>query len=234
MRLSKIGDVRIRLHRQPLGKIKTCTITVKNGKYYACFSCEMEGRLLPSSTDQVGVDLGLKYLAVTSKGETYEAPKQLRHNEQKLKQLQRSVSRKQRGSNRRKKSVQVLAKLHEKVANSRKDHAHKVSKELVNRYGLIAFENLNIQGLVKNHHLAKSIADAGWSQLVQFTTYKAESAGRVVVQVDPRNTSQQCSRCGEIVKKALSVRIHRCDHCGYTADRDENAAKNILQRALVS
>jgi putative transposase len=234
VRLSKIGDVKIKLHRQPQGKIKTCTITVKNGKYYACFSCEVDGQPLPSSTNQVGVDLGLKHLAITSEGETFEAPKRLRHTERKLKQLQRSVSRKQRGSSRRKKSVRMLAKLHENVSNGRKDHAHKVSRELVNRYGLIAFENLNVQGMVKNHHLAKSIADAGWRQLVQFTTYKAESAGRVVVQVDPRNTSQQCSRCGEIVKKALSVRIHRCDHCGYTADRDENAARNILQRALVS
>lgn len=101
----------------------------------------------------------------------------------------------------------------------------------MNRYGLIAFEKLNVQGMVKNHHLAKSISDAGWSQLVQFTLHKAESAGRVIVQVDPRNTSQICSNCGELVKKALSVRVHRCT-CGYVEDRDVNAARNILQRAL--
>ncbi|MDQ8738172.1 transposase, partial [Paenibacillus sp. LHD-38] len=209
-------------------------VTVKNGKYYACFSCEVEQQTLPASAEQVGIDLGLKHLAVTSEGETYEAPKRLRQNERKLKQMQRSVSRKQRGSSRRKKAVRMLAKRHEKVANGRKDHAHKVSRELVNRYGLIAFENLNVQGMVRNHRLAKSIADAGWTQLVQFTTYKAESAGRTVVQVDPRNTSQQCSSCGEMVKKTLAVRTHRCDPCGYVADRDVNAARNILQRALVS
>ncbi|TVX99431.1 RNA-guided endonuclease InsQ/TnpB family protein [Paenibacillus cremeus] len=234
LRLSKIGEVKIKLHRQIEGKIKTCTITVKNGKYYACFSCDVQRQELPSTLEQVGVDLGLKHLATTSEGGTFEAPKHLKQNERKLKELQRAVSRKQRRSNRRVKAVHRLARLHEKVANSRKDHAHKVSWQLVSRYGLIAFENLNVRGLIRNHHLAKSIADAGWSQLVQFTTYKAESAGRVVVQVDPRNTSQQCSNCGAIVKKSLAVRIHRCNHCNYEADRDENAARNILQRALVS
>lgn len=234
LHLSKIGEVKIKLHREPQGKIKTCTIIVKNGKYYACFSCEVELRLLPLSTEQVGVDLGIKHLAVTSEGEMFEAPKRLRLNERKLKQLQRAVSRKQRGSNRRKKAVHLLAKQHERVANQRKDHAHKVSRQLVSRYGLIAFEQLNVQGMVKNHHLAKSIADAGWNQLVQYTTYKAESAGRMVVQVDPRNTSQLCSSCGTIVKKTLAVRTHRCEECGYVADRDENAARNILQRTLVS
>ena len=214
--------------------MKTCTITVKNGKYYACFSCEVVQQTLSPSSEQIGVDLGLKHLAITSEGETFEAPKKLRKNEKQLKQLQRAVSRKKKGSTRRKKAVRVLAKLHERVANQRQDHAHKISRKLVNRYGLIAFESLNVQGMIKNHHLAKSIADAGWNQLVQFTTYKAESAGRVVVRVDPRNTSQLCSNCGEIVKKALSVRVHNCDKCGYIADRDENAARNILQRALVS
>ncbi|MEV2908668.1 transposase [Paenibacillus larvae] len=234
VRLSKIGDVKIKLHRQPQGKIKTCTITVKNRKYYACFSCEVDPQQLPVSDKKVGIDLGLLHLAVTSDGTMFEAPKQLRRNESRLKQLQRAVTRKKRGSNHRKRAVHILAKLHEKVANQRKDHAHKVSRQLVNRYGFIAFEHLNVQGMVKNRHLSKSIADAGWSQLVQFTKYKAESAGRVVVQVDPSHTSQLCSNCGLTVKKTLTVRVHRCDHCGYTADRDENAARNILQRALAS
>ena len=115
----------------------------------------------------------------------YESPKFLRKSEEKLKRKQRAVSKKKRGSNRRRKAVRELARLHEKVANQRKDYAHKESRKLVNEYGLIAFEDLNIQGMVKNHHLAKSIADSGWNQLVQFVTYKAESAGRQVVQVNP-------------------------------------------------
>jgi putative transposase len=229
--LSKIGDVRIRLHRQPQGTTKTCTIIFKNGKYYACFSCEVESQRLPTSEKQIGIDLGVSQLAVTSDGNRIESPKFLRKSEEKLKQKQRAVSKKKRGSNRRHKAVRELARLHEKVANQRKDYAHKESRKLVNEYGLIALEDLNIQGMVKNHHLAKSIVDSGWNQLVQFVTYKAESAGRQVVQVNPSGTSQRCSNCGEIVQKSLAVRVHQCP-CGYFADRDENAAINILKLAL--
>jgi putative transposase len=230
--LSKIGDVRIKLHRQIEGKIKTCTVMVKNGRYYACLSCEIETRPLPTTDKKVGIDLGVKHLAITSDELFFESPHYLRKAEQNLKRKQREVSRKKLGSNRRKKAVQELARQHERVANQRKDHAHKVSSQLVNQYQLIAFEDLKVQGMVKNHNLAKSIVDAGWNQLVQFVTYKAGSAGRQVVQVNPYNTSQQCSNCGEIVKKTLAVRIHNCEYCGYTADRDVNAAQNILKLAL--
>lgn len=230
LKLSKIGDVKIKLHRPVEGKIKTCTIIQKNGKYYACLSAEVESKPLPQCKDAVGVDLGIKTLAVTSDGEYFESPKYLRKSEKHLNRLQRSVSRKKKGSNRRKKAVHALARLHERVTNQRKDYAHKVSRKLVNRYGLIVFEDLKVIGMTKNHNLAKSIADSGWSQLVAFTTYKAESAGRVVKQVDPCNTSQLCSNCGEIVKKKLNDRQHRCPYCGFVADRDENAAINILKR----
>ena len=230
--LSKIGEVKMKLHRQPQGEIKTCTVMVKNGKYYASLSCEVEPNTLPESKGTVGVDLGVKHLAITSDGEFYEHPKFLRESERKLHRKQRSVSRKKKGSVRRRKTIRELARLHEHIANQRRDYAHKVSRKLVNGYGLIAFENLNVQGMVKNHHLAKSIVDASWNQLVQYTTYKAEEAGRRVVLVDPKNTSQLCSNCGEIVPKRLSERIHRCDHCGYVQDRDVNAAQNILKRAL--
>lgn len=231
LRLSKIGNVRIRLHRQPQGTIKTCTIRIKNGKYYACFSCEVDHVPLPTSEKKTGIDLGISELAVTSDGKRIESPQFLRKSEEKLKRKQRGVSKKKRGSNRRRKAVGELARLHEKVSNQRKDYAHKESRKLVNEYGLIAFEDLNIQGMVKNHHLAKSIADSGWNGLVQFVTYKAESAGRQVVRVNPYRTSQRCSTCDEIVKKTLAVRVHQCS-CGYIADRDENAAKNILKLAL--
>ncbi len=231
LKLSKIGDVRIKLHRPVEGKIKTCTIIQKNGKYYACLSAEVEPKQLPPCMDAVGVDLGVKTLAVTSDGAYFESPKYLRKSENYLKRLQRSVSRKKKGSNRRKKAVRVIAGLHEHVANQRKDNAHKVSRQLVNRYGLIAFEDLNVLGMTQNHHLAKSIIDSGWSQLVAFTSYKAESAGRIVKQVDPRHTSQLCSNCGEVVKKQLKDREHRCPYCRFVGNRDENAAVNILKRA---
>lgn len=233
LKLSKIGDVKIKLHRPVEGKIKTCTIIQKNGKYYTCLSAEVEPKQLPQCTEAVGVDLGIKTLAVTSNGEYFESPKYLRKSEKHLKRLQRSVSRKKKGSNRRKKAVRVLARIHEHVANQRKDYAHKVSRQLVNSYGLIVFEDLNVLGMTKNHNLAKSIVDSGWGQLVAFTSYKAESAGRIVKQVDPRNTSQLCSNCGEVVKKQLKDREHHCPCCGFVADRDENAAVNILKRATV-
>ncbi|RKN83719.1 RNA-guided endonuclease InsQ/TnpB family protein [Paenibacillus ginsengarvi] len=231
LELSKIGPVRIQLHRQPRGAIKTCTITGKNGRYYACLSCEIEAEPLPQTNRQAGVDLGVRQLAATSDGSIFEAPKPLRKSEAKLKRQQKAVSRKQRGSSRRRKAVLTLARQHERVANQRKDYAHQVSRTLVNRYDLIAFEELNVQGMVRNHKLAKSIADTGWSGLVQFVTYKAESAGRQVVRVDPRYTSQCCSTCHHIVKKTLAERIHRCKQCGTTLDRDVNAAINILARA---
>jgi putative transposase len=125
----------------------------------------------------------------------------------------------------------MLAKLYEYIANQRKDTAHKISRYLVDHYDLIAFEDLNIKGMVRNHHLAKSMADAGWRMLIQFTTYKAEYAGKKVGLVDPHNTSQACSECGQIVKKTLNERTHPCP-CGYTADRDVNAVRNILQKAI--
>lgn len=230
LRLSKIGNVRIKCHRQIEGKIKTCSIIRKNDRYYACFSCEVE-TVVHSTGNKVGIDLGIKHLAITSDGEFFEHPKYLRKSERKLRRLQRMVSRRKKGSNRRRKTVVLLSRLHEYIANQRKDASHKISRYLVNHYDLIAFEDLNIKGLVKNHNLAKSIVDAGWSQLVQFTTYKAEYAGKQVIQVDPYHTSQTCSECGQIVKKTLKDRTHQCS-CGYVEDRDVNAARNILKKAI--
>ena len=231
LRLSKIGDVRIKLHRQIEGEIKTCTIKRKNGKYYACFSCEVEVVQPQSTGKSIGIDLGVAHLAITSEGKFYDNPTYLRKSERQLKRLQRIASRRKKGSNRRKKAIRLLAKKHEYIANQRKDNAHKISRQLVDHYDLIAFEDLNIKGMVKNHNLAKSIVDSGWKQLIQFTTYKAEYAGKRVVLVDPHNTSQVCSECGAIVKKPLSERVHVCS-CGYTDHRDVNAAKNILRLAL--
>lgn len=232
IKMHKIGEVKIKLHRELLGKIKTCTVTVKNGKYYVSISCEVDAQLLPASDEKIGLDLGIKSLAISSDGEIFDSPTHLRKSTKVLRRLQRSVTRKKIGSNRRRKAVVLLARQHEKVANQRKDHLHKLSRQLVNRYGFIAFEKLNIRNMIKNHNLAKSIADAAWGILVQFTSYKAESAGRIVAQGDPSGTSQDCSECGERVEKSLSERVHRCPWCGYIADRDINAAKNILKRAL--
>jgi putative transposase len=144
------------------------------------------------------------------------------------------VSRRKRGSNRRRKSVQKLARLHEKVANQRRDIAHKTARALVNEYDLIAHEDLQVKNMVKNRHLSKSIKDAGWNLFFNVLSSKAEEAGRQVVKVPPAYTSQICSGCGELVKKTLAVRTHRCPACGLVLDRDVNAARNVLIIALAS
>lgn len=142
------------------------------------------------------------------------------------------MSRRKKGSTRRKKAVRQLARLHEHIANQRADNAHTVSRDLVTRYGLVAFEDLKIVNMTQNHHLAKSIADAGWKMLVRFTTNKVESAGCRVVPVNPYNTTQECSQCHALVHKELKDRTHHCPHCGYVQDRDINAAENIRARAV--
>jgi putative transposase len=232
IKLSKIGKIRMKPHRTITGKIKNCTIVGKNGKFYICLSCEEKPKEICLNQKMVGVDLGIKHLAITSDGQFFPSPKFLRKSERQLKRLQRIVSKRKKGSNRRKKAVTLLAKKHEYIANQRKNNAHQVSRQLVNQYDLIAFEDLKIENMLKNHRLAKSIADAGWSRLVNYTTYKAESAGKRVVLIEPKNTSQECSNCHQIVPKPLAVRVHHCPFCGYDCDRDINASINILNRAI--
>lgn len=230
--LPKMGKVKIKLHRPMQGRIKTLAISRINGKcYYACFAVEVDTVILPVAGKQVGIDVGVSSFVATSDGLLIEAPRTYRKTEKKLKTQQREVSRRKRGSNRRRKSIQRLVKTHEKIANQRKDIAHKTSRHLVNNYDLIAHEDLKIQNMVKNHHLAKSIQDSGWGMFFDILTYKAEEAGRKIIKVPPYNTSQICSGCGSLVKKSLAVRTHKCD-CGLTLDRDINAARNILAIAL--
>src|SRR5690606_11967286 len=164
LKLAKIGLVKIKMHRPLQGKVKTLTIRRQAGGWYACFSVEVDPAVLPPSNKAVGVDLGLESFAITSDGEFFPSAKYLRKSERKLKQLQRMVSRRQKGSHRRKKAVRQLAKAHAHVANQRRDMAHKIARSLVNRYGLIAVEDLNVKEMLKNHHLAKSISDAGRSE----------------------------------------------------------------------
>jgi len=145
------------------------------------------------------------------------------------------LSRAEKGSLDRKKQRKKVAYIHEKIANRRKDFAHKLSRQLVNKYQVISFEKLNIKEMRENGFkgIRKSIGDAAWNQFIQFTTYKAECAGRIVVAVDPRNTSKMCSRCGQIVEKKLSDRVHHCS-CGLVLDRDHNASLNILRLGMES
>jgi putative transposase len=178
--------------------------------------------------------MGIKNFAVLSDGTPpIENPKRLVYSEIKLARLQRSLSRKKKGSSNRKKAKLLVTRLHRKVRNQRSDFQHKLSCEIVNTYGAIVTEDLRIRNMVKNRHLAKSISDAGWGGFLIKLVYKAEEAGRLFEKVPPSGTSQICSRCGEKVPKSLSVRVHKCPACGLILDRDENAAINILKRSTV-
>jgi len=231
LKLSKIGEIKLIQHREIEGKIKTCTIKRDVNHWYVSFAVEMDYIPCTEMTGKsIGIDVGLKSLITLSNGEQIEPPQLLRKSENNLAKQQRNLSQKKKGSNNRDKQRIKVAKLHRNIRNQRLDFAHKLSRELVNVYDLIVFEKLQIQNMVKNHHLAKSISDAGWNQLIQLTKYKAGHAGKVVELVDPKNTTQNCSNCGNKVPKSLSVRTHKCPYCGLELDRDVNAAINILQK----
>lgn len=230
--MQHIGEIRLKQHRPIVGTIKTGTIFRKAGRYYICFAAEYEAQPLEPTGAVVGLDMGINKLVTTSDGEFFVPPKYLRQSERKLRRQQRRVSRRKKGSNRRRKAVRNLQRTHEHIRNQRRDTAHKIARKLVDTYDAIAVEDLNTKGMLKNHSLAKSIADAAWNTFIVILGQKAEEAGRKLIKVDPKYTSQDCSTCGERVKKDLSVRIHSCPYCGLVLDRDINAAKNILQKAL--
>ena len=236
LKLSKIGRVRMFMHRDIEGEIRTLNISRDStGKWYASFSVKQEiVAFQPEKTgNSIGIDAGLLHLATMSDGNTVEPPQFLKKGEKRIKKAQRKLSRRKKGSNNRRKAKINLSKQHERVKNQREDFAHKLSSQIVKNNDLIAFEDLYVTGMMKNHHLAKGIADASWSTIVQYTTYKAGSAGKSVVMVDPGNTSRECSNCGygkESMK--LSERTFHCDSCGYEIDRDLNAAINIHNRGL--
>ena len=232
LKLSCIGSIKIKLHRPVEGYAKTCTVIRKNGKYYACFSCDIETFPLEMTGKAIGIDMGVAGFCITSDGAFFPSPSTYRKAEKELHKLQREVSRREMGSERRKKAVARLARAHEKVGSHRRDIAHKAAQKLIKEYDVIAHEKLQIKNMVKNRHLSKSISDAGWGIFFRILSYKAESAGRTVIEVDPRNISQICSSCGNIVPKKLSQRWHSCPICGYSAHRDVNTARNILERAI--
>jgi putative transposase len=229
--LSKIGRIAVRWSRSLEGAVKTVTLVHEADGWYAAFSCaEVPAQLLPPTGRETGIDVGLKVFLITAEGESIENPRHSRGCERELKQAQRRVSRRKKGSKRRCKAVQLLAKQHQKVHRQRRDFQHKTALQLVCHYEVIYLEDLQVAHMVKNHHLAKSISDAGWAQFRTILEGKAAYAGRRVVAVPPAYTSQDCSGCGVRVQKSLSVRTHVCPSCGLVLDRDENAAINI-QRA---
>jgi putative transposase len=191
--------------------------------------CRGSGLPLSPTGQEVGIDLGIEAFATLSTGERILAPTCYRKAEEHLKRLQRRVSRRRKGSNRRHKAAQLLAKAHQKVRRQRQDFQHKVALRLVSDHDTIYHEDLQTANLLKNHHLAKSIGDAGWARFLSILSFKAACAGRKVQAVNPAYTSQGCSGCGIVVAKGLSVRWHACPDCGTSLHRDHNAALNILR-----
>lgn len=232
LHLSKIGTVRVILSQPIVGNVKTVTIKREVDKWFVSFSCEIEATPLPQTAQVIGIDVGLEHFLTDDKGKTVDNPRHLRKSEQKLAKAQRKMSRKKRFSGQWKRSKKKLAKIHTKIKNQRKDFTHKLSRKIVNKYDLIFFENLNIAGMVQNHHLAKSISDAGWAIFFAMLIYKAVEAGKLAKNVNPNGTSQECSGCHKKVIKGLSVRWHKCPYCGLVLHRDQNAALNILARGI--
>ena len=232
LKLSKIGEIRMFQHREIEGNVKTCTVKRDVDSWYVTFTCEVKPQQLKKTGKSTGVDVGLKSLVTLSNGEQVVPPQFLRQSEEKLVKAQRSLSGKKKGSKNRNKQRNKVAKIHRHIRNQRQDFNHKLSRKLVDSYDTIVFEKLQIRNMVKNHHLAKSISDASWNQLIQFTSYKAEWAGRIVELVNPRNTSKICSMCGHIRDMPLSQRTYNCSNCDNVIDRDHNAAINIKHRGI--
>jgi len=238
IKLPMIGKVKLIQHRSlPDGfKIKTATVTRKVDGWYVTLSVEDASVPeitpdLPVMENTIGIDVGLKSFLVDDSGNEVEIPQCYRKSEVKLKKLQRSLSRKQKGSNRRKKAVKRVAQTHLKVARQRKDFHYKTARKLVSQGKHVAHEKLNIKGLAKSR-LAKSVNDAGWGQFLSILGVKAERAGLLAIAVNPNGTSQDCSGCGTKVPKKIQDRWHSCPDCGCSLDRDHNAAINIKHRAV--
>jgi putative transposase len=201
--------------------------------YYVQFSINVQRQVehVPTGSE-VGIDVGLKSYSTDSEGNTIENPRYYRKAEKRLKRLYRRLSRKQKKSANRKKARQALAKGYLKVQRQREDFARKQANALVSSHDLIAYENLQIRNMVRNRKLAKSIHDAGWGQFLTWINYYGKLHAIPIIAVAPQYTSQNCSDCDTIVKKSLSIRTHICPNCGLVMDRDQNAALNILQKAI--
>lgn len=226
------GRIKVKQHRPLEGTPKTAHLVLRaDGHWYVLIVCDLGEPPEKRDGPGVGLDVGLTHFVADSDGNTVENPRCFERASKKLRRAQRKTARRKKGSNRRRKASRQTAKQHLKIARQRKDHAHKVARRYVDAYAFIAVEDLRVENMLKNHHLARAIADASWSAFKNILVLKAEEAGVRVVEVPPHFTSQRCFSCGEIVQKSLSVRTHVCPHCGYVEDRDINAARNILARA---
>ncbi len=230
-RLKLVGSRDLNFYQ--IEQIKRVRLVRRTDGYYAQFCVDVDRRedVEPSKTT-IGLDVGLNHFYTDSNGQTVENPRFLRKSERQLKKLQRKVSKRKKGSANRRKAIKRLARKHLQVSRQRKDFAVKTARCVVRSNDLIAYEDLQIRNMVKNHKLAKSISDASWSMFCQWVEYFGKVFGKVTVAVPPQYTSQNCSNCGKQVVKTLSQRTHHCGHCGTVLDRDHNAALNILAIGL--
>ncbi len=235
LRLSKLGNVSVVVHRPLEGLPKTVTIYRRaTGKWYVAITCAWEPTPLPPSPEPIGLDVGLHSFVTLSTGAAIKNPRFFRQEESALAKVQRRHSKLALGSRARRKHRKAVARIHERVRCKRENHAHQHSRHIVNHYQVIAIEALNITALVQNHCLAKSIHDAAWRQFREYLVYKAAWAGRQFVAVNPAYTSQDCHSCGHRQPMPLAERTFHCPACDVVLDRDHNAALNILARGLAS
>lgn len=233
--LSKIGKVKAVIHRPIEGTIKTCTVRkTAIQKWFVSFSCEVEKNILPDNPASIGLDAGLSSFVTLSNGEKVDNPRFFKAEAKNLAKAQRRLSKQAKGTKKRHKRRKVVARVHERITNKRKDFAHKLSRKLVHDYGTIAIEDLNINNMQKDNFccINRGIADVAWRNFFNLLEYKAESADRRVVKVSPAYTTQDCSHCGNRQKLKLSDRIYHCPCCSLSLDRDVNAALNILSLGL--
>ena len=237
IKLPKLKQVKAKVHRKFNGIIKSATVFMNlSGKYYVSILVETSEVTIKSVLEkEIGIDLGIKDLCITSNGDRYENPKTIKKYEKKLKRIQRNLSRKEKGSNNFKKLKQRLAKVHEKIKDIRIDYLHKVSYKIVNENQVIVSENLQVKNMMKNHTLASSISDVSWYELTRQLAYKSNWYGRKYIKIDTFYASSQiCNVCGykNTDMKNLHIRNWKCPNCDTNHDRDVNAAKNILQEGL--
>jgi putative transposase len=230
--VSKIGEIKGKFHRTIDGTPKTATIRRQSGKWFVCIACEVHPEILPKSFETIGLDAGLNSFMALSNGEFIDNPRFFRKDEKALAKAGRKQAKTKKRSRERRQANKALARIHERIRNRRHDFVHQTARRLINRYGIIAVEKLNVKGMVKNHCLAKSLSDASWSMFRTVLTSTAESAGREIYAIDPAHTSQDCHACGYRAKKTLRERWHHCPMCSASLDRDTNAAINILNKAI--
>ena len=234
LKLSKIGDVKLNLHRLPDGNVKQVTLKRENDKWFVFVISDGKTKL-EHGNKVLGIDLGINHYLVDSDGNKVEHPKHYEKMLPKLKVAHRKLSKKKKGSRNRLKAKKSLNRIYEKLTNQRNDFLHKTSTDLIKKCKIIVVEDLNIKGMMEQKYFnAKNIADSSWNKFVQMLEYKAKDSGCILVKVNPKDTTKTCSNCGYIQKMPLWVQTYKCENCLFEIDRDENASINIKQKGLSS